>query len=331
MNYCQIEVSGENRVVTHRTPTVCVLAYDGLCTFEFGIGIEMFGLQRPEFDLWYDCKVVSIEPGPLHAQGGLVINVTHNLSKLAEADLIVIPGWRGVDEPVPSKLVRALLDAHGRGTRIASFCSGAFVLAATGLLDRSATTHWRYADALKERFPSVQFEPDVLYVDGGDVLTSAGSAAAVDLCFHIIRKDFGTKKANAVARRLVVPAQRQGGQRQFVEAPPTKQRTGGIAPLLERIRSHLDEEWSLARMAEVAGLSTRTLARRFRESTANTPLGWLKNERVIRACELLEDPGLPIIDIAEACGFRSIETFRQVFRQQRGISPTQHRNSFSDR
>ena len=314
-----------------RQPVVCVLAYEGLCTFEFGVAVELFALPRPEFDLWYDCRVVASEPGPLSAQGGIVVETQYSLPSLSEADLIVIPGWRGIDEPVPGDLAKALLSAHASGTKIASFCSGAFVLAAIGLLDgRSATTHWRYAEALTEQFPRIQFEPDVLFVDSGDVLTSAGSAAAVDLGLHIVRRDFGTRNANAVAKRLVVSAQRQGGQRQFVDAPPPRHRTGGITPLLETIRSQLDQEWSVARMADVAGLSTRTLARRFQENTANTPLGWLKHERIARACELLENQHLPIIDVSEACGFRSVETFRQVFRQLRGISPTQHRRSFND-
>lgn len=313
-----------------RQPTVCVLAYDGLCTFEFGVAVELFALPRPEFDLWYDCKVVAGESGPLSAQGGIVVETQYNLASLSEADLIVIPGWRGIDEPVPDDLTHALLRAHASGSRIASFCSGAFVLAATGLLDgRSATTHWRYAQALTERFPKIAFEPDVLFVDGGDVLTSAGTAAAVDLGLHIVRQDFSTRHANAVAKRMVVSAQRQGGQRQFVDAPSPRRRTGGIAPLLETIRSQLDQEWSVTRMADVAGLSTRTLARRFQESTSHTPLLWLKHERIARACELLENENVPMIDVSEACGFGSVETFRQVFRQIRGISPTQHRRSFT--
>lgn len=208
----------------HRSPTtsgplVAVLAYDGLCTFEFGIASEVFGLSRPELgENWYRYSICGIEKGPLRAAGGLLINPSAGRSVLNKADLIVVPGWRAIDAPVPPGLVADLQRAHRRGARIMSLCSGINVLAESGLLDgKRATTHWRYIDSVRSRFPSIRLEPDMIYVDEGDVLTAAGSAAGIDLCLHVVRKQFGSKVANTVARRLVVPPHREGGQAQFIE------------------------------------------------------------------------------------------------------------------
>ena len=198
-------------------PKIAVLAYEGLCTFEFGIAVELFGLPRPELERWYAFEVCGLEKGPLRATGGVSVMPRIGLSGLLHADTILIPGWRNPDEPPPPRLIRTLLAAHKRGARLVSICSGIFVLAATGLLDgRRATTHWKYVAKLALAFPSIQIQPDVLYVDEGDILTSAGSAAGIDLCLHIIRKDFGTLIANKVARRLVVSPHREGGQAQFI-------------------------------------------------------------------------------------------------------------------
>lgn len=308
---------------------VCILAYDGLCTFEFGIAVEAFALPRSEFDRWYDTRTIAAEPGRITGLGGVVIEADHDLRALAKADIIMIPGWKGVDVPVPDDLVAALRKAHHNGARIATICSGVFVLAATGLLDgRRATTHWRYAELLAQRFPDIIVEPDVLFVDEGSLLSSAGSAAGLDLCLHIIRRDFGVDHANAVARRLVLPAQREGGQRQFVPRPVPPERGGRIAPLLDTMRSTLDEPWPMARMANVAGLSQRTLARRFHEATGKTPGAWLTATRVARAVELLETTDLSLTDVASACGFGSSETFRREFRLAQGATPSQFRRAF---
>lgn len=315
-----------------RDPLVIGLAYDGLCTFEFGIGVEVFGLPRPEFECWYRYRTVAAEPGPLRAAGGMRVEAEHDLDVLARAALILVPGWRGVDAPVPPPLLTALRAAHSHGARIASICSGAFVLAAAGLLDgRRATTHWRYADALATRYPKVRVEPDVLFVDEGELLTSAGSAAGLDLCLHLVRRDFGPAHANAVARRLVLPASREGDQRQFVPRPVPKARGGRLAPLLDEVRGRLDEPWSLARLAETGAMSPRTLARRFREATGQTPHGWLASERVARAAELLEATDLSLADVLAAAGFASAESFRREFRRRRGVSPSRYRASFARR
>ncbi len=312
---------------TARRPLVCAIAYDGLCTFEFGIAIELFALPRPEFQHWYRFAAVKAEPGPLRATGGITIDAEDDLGLLQDASLIVISGWRGADMPVPAELCTALRDAHARGARIASICSGVFVLAAAGLLDgKTATTHWRYTDMLAERFPKITVDPDVLFVENQGIYTSAGSAAGLDLGLHIIRQDFGAQAAASVARRLVLPAQRDGGQRQFVPRPEPKARIGSnLATLQDCIRASIDENWPIARMAKTAGTSARSLARRFHEETAATPIQWLTAERVSRAAELLEYNNMPLTDVWEACGFGSAETFRREFRKVMGVPPVKYR------
>lgn len=310
-----------------KAPLVCAIAYDGLCTFEFGIAVELFALPRPEFAHWYRFATVKAEPGPICAVGGITLDAQDNLDLLQEASLIIVPGWRSADAPVPHDLCVALRTAHDRGARVASICSGVFVLAAAGLLDgQRATTHWRYTDKLAQSYPEIDVDPDVLFVAGDRVLTSAGSAAGLDLGLHIIRQDFGAQVAASVARRLVLPVQREGGQRQFVPRPEPKTRLGsGLAALQDQIRAALNEDWPIARMATAAATSERTLARRFHQEAGTTPLNWLKVERVARAAELLETASIPLADVWETCGFGSPETFRRDFRKTMGVPPSQYR------
>jgi len=311
-------------------PLVCALVYDDLCLFELGIAAEVFGLPRPEFDDWYDFRVVAAQQGPLRTLGGLTLQAADDLSLLADAALVIVPGWPHGEAGLSGALRASIKAAHRGGTRFASICSGAFLLAACGLLDgRRATTHWRYADQLQAAYPALQVDPGVLYVDEGDVMTSAGSAAGLDLCLHIVRQDFGSEVANHVARRLVLPAHRQGGQAQFIPRPLPRHRAGDIAPLLDRVRAALDEDWTIPRMAEVAGLSPRTLQRRFREATASTPQEWLVGERIERAKELLETTKLSADDIALACGLGAPETLRHHFRRIVGTSPLRYRAQFA--
>ncbi|MEM8538633.1 MAG: DJ-1/PfpI family protein, partial [Pseudomonadota bacterium] len=204
-------------------PLVCAIAYDGLCTFEFGIAVELFALERPEFENWYRYLTVKADPGPVRATGGITIDALDDLTVLEEASLIIVPGWRGATTPVPENLRTALQKAHANGARIASICSGVFVLAAAGLLDgKRATTHWRCTETLAQMYPQISVDPDVLFVETDGIYTSAGSAAGLDLGIHIIRQDFGAQAAASVARRLVLPAQRDGGQRQFIPRPEPK-------------------------------------------------------------------------------------------------------------
>lgn len=311
---------------------VAILAYDQLCMFEFGIAVEVFGLPRPEFAHldWYSYEIVGIEPGPYRSTGSISVEAPHDLSRLENADLIVVPGWRGAKQPVPKPLIDALRAAHARGARIATLCSGVFVPAAAGLLDdRRATTHWRYADLLSEAYPRITVEPDILYVEDGTLFTAAGSAAGIDLCLHIVRQDFGAAVANTVARRLVLPAHREGGQQQYVDRPVPRERRGRIGPLLDTLRGRLDEDWSIARMAELARLSERTLIRHFNDGTGLSPLNWLIAERVERCKELLETTALDLDAIAAAAGFRTPETLRHHFRSRTGISPSAFRRAFA--
>lgn len=314
-------------------PRVAVLAYDGLCTFEFGIAVEVFGLPRPEMGAgWYSCAVAACDPGPLRATGGVRLVADGGLEVLEGAGTVIVPGWRGADTPVPAGLVTALRRAHGAGARLVSICSGVFVLAATGLLDgRRATTHWRYAARLAAAHPAIRFAPDVLYVDEGDVLTSAGSAAGIDLCLHIVRADHGAAAANRVARRLVVPAHREGGQAQYVERPVPPEREGArLGPLLDRMRTGLDRAWSVDAMAGAAGMSRRTFLRRFQETTGLAPGDWLTAERLARARELLETTALSVEDVTTACGFGSADTLRHHFRTRLGTSPAEYRRRFGN-
>ena len=309
-----------------------VVAYDGLCTFEFGCAVEVFGLSRPEMGPgWYRLAVAAAEPGLLRAAGGITVGVNGGLDLLARAGTIIVPGWRDTDAPVPTRLCDALRAAHAAGARVLSLCSGAFVLAAAGLLDgRRATTHWRYFEALATRHPGLTLVPDVLYVDEGSVLTAAGSAAGLDLCLHLVRRDWGPHAANQVARRLVTPPHRDGGQAQYVDRPVPRERASGsrLAGLLDQVRAALDQEWPVARLAAEAAVSPRALHRRFLEASGKSPGAWLVAERIARARELLEEATLPIEEVAAACGFGTAATMRHHFRANLGVSPATYRDRF---
>lgn len=310
---------------------VCALAYDGLCTFEFAITVEAFALPRDEISgPWYDFSVASNDTGPLAATGGVTFSGANGLEQLEKADTIILPGWKGTDVAVPGEITVALKRAHARGCRLVSICSGVFILAATGLLkNRAATTHWRYSDELADQYPSIDVRPDVLYVDAGNnIFTSAGSAAGLDLCLHLIRLDHGAEIANKVARRFVLPAHREGGQAQFIErpvAPPPN----NLAPLLDQLRARLAEPLSVAQMAAMAHMSPRTLIRHFKKTTGHPPHIWLTHQRIARARQLLETGTASIDTIAHDCGFNTPETFRHHFRNHTGTSPARYRKSFA--
>ncbi len=309
---------------------VCVLAYDGLCTFEYALAVEIFAMPRPEFGDWYGFHTVAVDAGPIRGLGNIRIEADTDLSPLSRADLIIVPGWRGAKERVPQAVCDALVAAHKGGARIASICSGVFVLAQCGLLDgREATTHWRHVETLRAMYPDININPDVLYVDADRVLTSAGSAAGIDLCLYIIREDFGPAIANQVARRLVIPAHRSGGQAQFISRPLPRNYHSNIAPLLDKIRESLDEEWEIDRMAKEAYTSARTLQRRFKRATGHSPHTWLTIERVELAKELLETTHLNIQQITDLAGLKSPETFRHHFKRLTGASPTRFRAKFN--
>jgi AraC family transcriptional activator FtrA len=316
-----------------KTRDVVVLAYDGLCTFEFGIAVEIFGLPRPELGPdWYRFRVCSLDPGPLRATGGVFLKANGGMPQLSRAGTIIIPGWKGVDEMPPPRLIAALRKAHARGARLVSICSGVFVLAATGLLNgRRATTHWRYIDALRSRYPKVRVEPDVLYVDEDRILTSAGSAAGIDLCLHIVRQDFGAEIANQVARRLVVPPHRDGGQAQFIQEPIRKTADSGLAPVLRWLESNLHRQLSVEDLAHRAAMSARTFARQFRRQTGTTPHQFLTHLRLLAAQRRLEQTDESMDQVAEAVGWQTAATLRQHFMRHVGTPPTSYRRKFFTR
>ncbi|MEM1434089.1 MAG: transcriptional regulator FtrA [Pseudomonadota bacterium] len=311
---------------------VVALLYDGLCTFEFGIVAEVFGLPRPELGVdWYSFSTVSLERGPLKAMGGISVESPNGLEDIVGADTLVIPGWRGKDAPVPKRLAAAVREAHERGTRLVSICSGAYVLAAAGLLNgRRATTHWRYARDIQEKYPAIALELDRLYVEADNVYTSAGSSAGIDVCLHIVRNDFGTEVANSVARRLVMHAHRQGGQTQFIDQPvPVDYEADRLSGTIQFVRENLHKPHTVASLAGRARMSDRTFQRRF-AALVGMPIGkWLTQERISRACDLLESSSSKLTAISAAVGFGSTGRLQYHFRKRYGVSPSQYRERFS--
>lgn len=310
-----------------------VVLYDGVCTFELGIVVEIFGRARPGLDAWYRLETTSVDPPPLRAAGGMDLWAPQSLEPLKRAGTILIPGWRGIHDPPPENLLQALRDAHEHGARIVTICSGVFVLAATGLLDgRRATTHWAYADDLAQAFPRVEVDPNVLYVDEGSLLTSAGSAAGIDCCLHLVRRDLGAAVANRVAKRLVVQPHREGGQAQYISgAVPEPDEEQALGAVLDSIRDRLDAAHSVDSMARAAHMSPRTLARRFKQQLGTTPHRWLIEERLRRCQELLEHSDHDIDHIARLTGLGSAQVLRLHFRRRFSTSPTAYRRSFRRR
>jgi AraC family transcriptional regulator, transcriptional activator FtrA len=314
---------------------VTVVAYEGLSPFELGVAAEVFALPRPELevDWWYDFSVCAERPGLLAALGGFGLAVDRGLDELARADTIILPGTPDVHGDPPAALVRALVAAHARGARLVSICSGAFVLAATGLLDgRRAATHWRYAPLLARRFPRVRVVPDVLYVDGDDVLTSAGTAAGIDLCLHLVRRDHGAEVANRVARRMVVAAHRDGGQAQFIDRPvPSRPADDPIAGAMEWALGRLPERIGVDDLARRAHLSPRQFSRRFRTATGASPAAWLLRRRLDAALPLLESSDEPVERVAARVGFPTPAAFRRHFARAYGVAPSAWRRNFAAR
>ncbi|MFJ3203099.1 GlxA family transcriptional regulator [Streptomyces sp. NPDC086989] len=309
--------------------TVAVLALDGVIPFDLSTPLEVFGRTRlPDGRPAYRVRVCA--PAPEVDAGVFALRAPWPLEALAEADTIVLPGMADLDVPVPPEVLAALREAAARGTRIASICVGAFVLAATGLLDGlRATTHWLAAPALAARHPGIEVDADVLYIDNGQFLTSAGAAAGLDLCLHLIRRDHGSAVAADSARLAVMPLEREGGQAQFiVHAQPPAPRGSTLEPLLRWMEDTAHHELTLDEIAAEAGMSVRTLNRRFREQTGTSPLQWLHRARIRRAQHLLETTGHPVERIASQVGFGSPTAFRDRFRRITGTSPHAYRRAF---
>jgi transcriptional regulator GlxA family with amidase domain len=317
-----------------RRHTVATVICHGVAPFEMAVPCEVFGIDRSELGVpWYRHLICAAEAPPIRSSQGFTIETPHGLDEVVKADTIVVPAWGAarLDDDPPAALLDALRAGHRRGARILSLCTGAFVVAAAGLLDgRRATTHWMHAEALAARYPEIDVDPDVLYVDEGDVMTSAGTAAGIDLCLHVVRLDLGAEIANAVARRMVVPPHREGGQAQFVEAPMTSGEPGSdrFAATLEYMLEHLDEALSVEVMADRAAMSPRTFARRFRATTGTTPGQWLVRQRVLLAQRLLETTDDPVELIALRCGFGTAAGLRLHFRRVLDTSPLVYRRTF---
>jgi AraC family transcriptional regulator, transcriptional activator FtrA len=313
-----------------RSHLVAVVAYEDLCTFEFGCAVEIFSVRRRGINVpWYTFGVCAVTRSPLRAAGGVRFTAPHSLHLLDRADTIVIPGWRPAVPP-PRALIRKLQNAYARGVRLCSICSGTFVLAATGLLDgKPATTHWMHVALLQERYPAIEVRENELYVDAGQIITSAGAAAGLDMMLHVVRLDHGAKIANLVAQSLVIPAHREGGQAQFLPRVVSVNGLHPIAPLLEWIRANLKAKHDLRSLARRAGVSERTLQRQFRDATGLWPTQWIVHERVARAKDTLETTRAPLWTVADSCGFGAEESFRYHFRRIVGTSPGRYRRRFS--
>ena len=309
---------------------VVAVAYDGLAPFELGVLCEAWGVDRSDDGIAnFDFAVCAPRPGRVSTTNGFGLDVEHGLDRADEADLVTVPAM-ALDRPVPAPVLEALRRAYDRGARLLSVCSGAFVLGEARLLDdRDCTTHWRHADELARRFPRARVNPDVLYVDADPVITSAGSAAGLDACLHLIRKEFGARAAGVVARRMVVPPHRDGGQAQYIQTPVSVPSADSLQPILTWMASHLDEPMTVDSLAARAHMSPRTFARRFRAETGTTPHQWVIRQRLMLAERLLEDSDAGIEQIASRVGFRNAATLRQHFSRVRGTSPQAYRGTFA--
>lgn len=310
-------------------PVVAVVAFDRISPFHLSVPCVVFGEQHPgapDFEL----LVCAAEPGPLNTTAGFSVTVRHDLTAVAMADIVIVPSWRDPAERPPQALLDALIAADGRGAQVVGLCLGAYVLAEAGLLEgRQATTHWAFAQDFAWRYPGVHLNADVLYVDDGNILTSAGTAAGIDCCLHMLRQRYGSETANAVARRLVVPPHRQGGQAQFIEQPmPATAHDSRLTGLIDWVRANLHRPHSLDSMAEKSLMSRRTFTRHFRDLTGSTVGKWLLGERLALSQRLLETTEQSVESIAALAGFGSPVSLRHHFRQAFGISPSAWRQNF---
>ncbi|MFD5429856.1 helix-turn-helix domain-containing protein [Streptomyces sp. NPDC127084] len=305
--------------------------------YELSIPCTVFGTPQPDLaDPWYELRLCGIDqPAQDGAMpgAGLSLRTRYGLDDLADADTVIVPSVPDscVDEgaPLPQKLITALRGAYDAGARMVSLCTGAFALAEAGLLDgRRATAHWMHTAQLAERYPKVHVDDSVLYVDDGDVLTSAGLTAGLDLCLHLVRRDLGAHVANQLARRMVVPAHRPGGQAQFIDLPVPEADDQGLVPVLEWARAHLDQPLTVDELARRAAMSPRTFYRRLRAATGLTPLRWLLEQRLGRARTLLESTDLPVEKIGELSGLGTANNLRHHFLRQVGVSPSDYRRAF---
>jgi AraC family transcriptional regulator, transcriptional activator FtrA len=306
--------------------TVAVLLQEPVSLFEFGVLAEVFGIDRTEQDVpAFDYRVCAETPGPLDSRNGTTVTAPFGLEAAADADLIAVPASSAARTPSPA-VVQLLRDAVDRGAWVMSVCSGAFTLGAAGILDgRSCTTHWQHTAELAQSNPLARVDPDVLYVRDGTVITSAGTAAGIDAALYLVRTERGSAVATAIARRMVVPPHRDGGQRQFIDRPVPTTTAESLGPVLTWMVEHLDEAFTVDDLARRAAMSPRTFARRFVAETGTTPHQWVTDQRVLRARRLLEDTDLPVEAVARDAGFGSAALLRHHFTRCTGITPTTFR------
>ncbi|WP_189208492.1 MULTISPECIES: helix-turn-helix domain-containing protein [Actinokineospora] len=313
--------------------TVAALLIDYVAPFEFGVVAEIFGIDRTEDGVpAFEFRVCGEKAGePLPTTVGMQVIPEYGLEGLVGADLVAVPAATIRDE-YPAAVLDALRAAHDRGATLMSVCSGAFVLAAAGLLDgRACTTHWHHVDRFTERFPDIHLDPDVLFVDDGSIVTSAGTAAGIDAALHLVRRELGSAVATAIARRMVVPPQRDGGQRQFVDLPVPACTGDSLTPVLTWMLENLAEEHTVAALARRAAMSERTFARRFAAETGTTPHRWLSTQRVLHARTLLEETSMTVDEVARRCGFSTGALLRHHFQKLVGVAPADYRRTFAGR
>ncbi|HET8954486.1 MAG TPA: helix-turn-helix domain-containing protein [Solirubrobacterales bacterium] len=308
---------------------VAVLCLDGLVAFDLTAPAQAFMVAaRPGGEPLYEVAVCTADSRPVRTTSGFEVSPGARPEALRRADTLVVPGYAGILDPPPAEALAAIRDAAARGARLMSVCTGAFALAHAGVLDgRRAATHWAWAGEMAARFPGVEVDPDALFVDEGEVLTSAGLSAGIDLSLHVIRRDFGAAAGERVARHMVAAPHRDGGQAQFFRPEPPSL-GGSLEPTRRWALTRLAEPLDIAAMARHAGVSPRTFARRFREETGTTPLQWLLTQRVLEARRLLEESDLPVEDVAWRCGFGTGASLREHFRRATATTPTAYRRSF---
>lgn len=312
--------------------SVAVVIQPGFAPFEFGLACEAFGLDRSDDGIPnFDFRIVAPDPGVVPSNIGFSVNVERGLDDAADVDILVLAPipreqWGAVDP----RVIEVVRRAHERGAWLLSVCSGAFVIAASGVLDgKRGTTHWRYADVMARMYPEIEVDPDVLYVQSGNIITSAGTAAGLDASLHLLRQELGSELTNRIARRMVVAPQRDGGQAQFIASPIPIDSSLSLAPVTEWMLQNLDAELSVERLAARAHMSPRTFARRFKADLGATPAAWLARQRLLHAQRLLEETDLGLDRIAAECGFGSAAVLRQNFGRTMGLTPTAYRARFS--